>query len=200
MLASGNAKKLAELRRMVDGAAITGLDVLGLGDVEAYPEPVEDGASFEENALIKAREAVRRTGLPSLADDSGIAVDALNGMPGILSARWSGGKGDDANNELLLAQIADVPAERRGAEFVSVCALVLPDGTETVVRGEWRGRIVRETRGSGGFGYDPLFLPDDPSAGGRTAGELSAQEKDGLSHRHRALAQLLPALAALATA
>ena len=197
LLASGNAKKLAELRRMVDGAAITGLDVLGLGDVDAYPEPVENGASFEENALIKAREAVARTGLPSLADDSGITVDALNGMPGILSARWSGGKGDAANNELLLAQISDVPVERRGAAFVSVCALVLPDGSERIVRGEWRGAIVPESRGVGGFGYDPLFLPDDV-ADGRTAGELSPAEKDARSHRHQALVQLLPALAELA--
>ncbi|WOC11061.1 RdgB/HAM1 family non-canonical purine NTP pyrophosphatase [Gordonia sp. MP11Mi] len=205
LLASGNAKKLAELRRMVDGAEITGLDVLGLGDVDPYPEPVEDGATFEENALLKAREAVARTGLASLADDSGIAVDALNGMPGILSARWSGGKGDSAtrdegNNKLLLAQLSDIPIQRRGAAFVSVCALVLPDGRETVVRGEWRGQIVRERRGSGGFGYDPLFLPDDESAAGRTAGELNPAEKDALSHRHKALEQLLPALADLAKA
>lgn len=198
LLASGNAKKLAELRRVVDGAEIGGLDVIGLGDVEAYPEPVEDGATFEDNALIKAREAVARTGLPSLADDSGLAVDALNGMPGILSARWSGGQGDAANNELLLAQLADVPAERRGAGFVSVCALVLPDGSETVVRGEWRGRIVAAPTGAGGFGYDPLFVPDDEAAAGRTSAELSPGEKDALSHRGKALAQLVPALAALA--
>ncbi|WP_308191549.1 RdgB/HAM1 family non-canonical purine NTP pyrophosphatase [Gordonia liuliyuniae] len=206
LLASGNAKKLAELRRMVDGAEITGLDVLGLGDVDPYPEPVEDGATFEDNALVKAREAVARTGLASLADDSGIAVDALNGMPGILSARWSGPAGqdgagqDERNNDLLLAQLADVPTQRRGAAFVSVCALVLPDGSETVVRGEWRGQIVGERRGTGGFGYDPLFLPDDDIAAGRTAGELNPAEKDALSHRHKALQQLLPALAELAEA
>ncbi|MGB6040334.1 MAG: non-canonical purine NTP pyrophosphatase, partial [Gordonia sp. (in: high G+C Gram-positive bacteria)] len=141
LLASGNAKKLAELRRVVEAAGITGLEVLGLGDVAPYPEPVEDGATFEENALIKARKAVEMTGLPSLADDSGLAVDALNGMPGVLSARWSGGKGDAANNELLLAQLGDVPDGRRGAAFVSVCALALPRGEETVVRGEWRGTI-----------------------------------------------------------
>ncbi|MCF8611086.1 non-canonical purine NTP pyrophosphatase [Gordonia sp. HY285] len=201
---------------MVDGAEITGLDVLGLGDVDPYPEPVEDGATFEDNALLKAREAVARTGLASLADDSGIAVDALNGMPGILSARWSGPGGqdgagqngagqdgagqDERNNDLLLAQLADVPTPRRGAAFVSVCALVLPDGSETVVRGEWRGQIVGERRGTGGFGYDPLFLPDDDIAAGRTAGELNPAEKDALSHRHKALQQLLPALAELAEA
>ncbi len=203
LLASGNAKKLAELRRVVEAAGITGLDVIGLGDVEAYPEPVEDGASFEENALIKAREAVSRTGLPSLADDSGICVDALNGMPGILSARWSGGlvagrSVDEGNNELLLAQLGDVPAHRRGAAFVSVCALVLPDGSETVVRGEWRGTVVAERRGAEGFGYDPLFVPDDAEATGRTSAELSAGEKDALSHRGKALAQLVPALRDLA--
>ncbi|MGB3885405.1 RdgB/HAM1 family non-canonical purine NTP pyrophosphatase, partial [Gordonia sp. (in: high G+C Gram-positive bacteria)] len=194
LLASGNAKKLAELRRVVEAAGITGLEVLGLGDVAPYPEPVEDGATFEENALIKARKAVEMTGLPSLADDSGLAVDALNGMPGVLSARWSGGKGDAANNELLLAQLGDVPDGRRGAAFVSVCALALPRGEETVVRGEWRGTILRDPRGVNGFGYDPLFIPDDEMAAGRSSAELPAEQKDALSHRGKALAQLVPAL------
>ena len=198
LLASNNAKKLGELRRVVEAAGITGLEVLGLADVEQYPEPVEDGATFEDNALIKARAAAAKSGLPSLADDSGLSVDALNGMPGVLSARWSGGKGDTANNELLLAQLGDVPDERRGAAFVSVCALVLPDGAETVVRGEWRGAVVRDERGANGFGYDPLFIPDDEVAAGRSAAELSADEKDALSHRGKALAQLVPALRALA--
>lgn len=198
LLASGNAKKLGELRRVVEAAGITGLDVLGLADVEPYAEPVEDGATFEENALIKARIAAARSGLPSLADDSGLTVDALNGMPGVLSARWSGGKGDAANNELLLAQLGDVPDGRRGAAFVSVCALVLPDGTETVVRGQWRGTVVRAARGANGFGYDPLFVPDDAVAAGRSSAELTAAEKDSLSHRGKALAQLVPALRELA--
>ncbi|MGB3302376.1 MAG: RdgB/HAM1 family non-canonical purine NTP pyrophosphatase [Gordonia sp. (in: high G+C Gram-positive bacteria)] len=198
LLASGNAKKLAELRRVVEAAGITGLEVLGLGDVAPYPEPVEDGATFEENALIKARKAVEMTGLPSLADDSGLAVDALNGMPGVLSARWSGGKGDAANNELLLAQLGDVPDGRRGAAFVSVCALALPRGEETVVRGEWRGTILRDPRGVNGFGYDPLFIPDDEMAAGRSSAELPAEQKDALSHRGKALAQLVPALRKLA--
>ncbi|KJR10097.1 RdgB/HAM1 family non-canonical purine NTP pyrophosphatase [Gordonia sihwensis] len=200
LLASNNAKKLAELRRVVEAAGITGLKVLGLGDVTRYPEPVEDGATFEDNALLKARAAVAATGLPSLADDSGLAVDALNGMPGVLSARWSGGAGDAANNRLLLAQLADVPDERRGAAFVSVCALVLPTGAETVVRGEWRGTILRDERGANGFGYDPLFIPDDEVAAGRTSAELPSAEKDALSHRGKALAQLVPALRALAGA
>lgn len=200
LLASNNAKKLAELRRVVEAAGITGLRVLGLGDVGAYDEPVEDGATFEENALIKARAAAAVTGLPSLADDSGLTVDALNGMPGVLSARWSGGRGDEANNDLLLAQLADVPVGRRGAAFVSVCALVDPNGEDAVAHGEWRGTIVTARRGANGFGYDPLFVPDDDLAAGRTSAELTAAEKDSLSHRGQALAKLVPALRALAVA
>ncbi|KAF0967161.1 MULTISPECIES: RdgB/HAM1 family non-canonical purine NTP pyrophosphatase [Gordonia] len=199
LLASRNRKKLAELQRVVDAAGITGLQILGLDDVPEYPEEPEDGATFEENALIKARSGVRATGLPCLADDSGISVDALNGMPGVLSARWSGRHGDDhANNALLLAQLSDTPDDRRGAAFVSACALVLPDGTETVVRGEWRGRVLRAERGPNGFGYDPLFAPDDEPAAGRSSAELTPEEKDSLSHRGKALAQLVPALRALA--
>ncbi|WP_238418996.1 non-canonical purine NTP pyrophosphatase [Gordonia sp. 'Campus'] len=199
LLASRNRKKLAELQRVVDAAGITGLDVLGLDAVPEYPEEPETGATFEANALIKAHAGARATGLPCLADDSGISVDALNGMPGVLSARWSGSHGDDpANNALLLAQLSDIPDERRGAAFVSACALVLPGGDETVVRGEWRGRVLRVERGPHGFGYDPLFAPDDEVAAGRSAAELSPQEKDALSHRGKALAQLVPALRALA--
>lgn len=198
LLASRNGKKLAELQRVVDGAGIVGLTVVGLDAVPEYPEEPETGATFEENALIKARAGARATGLACLADDSGIAVDALNGMPGVLSARWSGRHGDDAaNNDLLCNQLCDVPDERRGGGFVSACALVLPDGTETVVRGEWRGSILRDGRGVNGFGYDPLFVPDDDIAAGRSAAELSPHEKDSLSHRAKALAQLVPALRAL---
>ncbi|MEP9391732.1 MULTISPECIES: RdgB/HAM1 family non-canonical purine NTP pyrophosphatase [Gordonia] len=199
LLASRNAKKLAELQRVVDAAGIVGLEVIGLDSVPDYPEEPETGATFEENALIKARAGARATGLVCLADDSGLSVDALNGMPGVLSARWSGRHGDDAaNNDLLLNQIGDVPDERRGAAFVSACALVAPDGSETVVRGEWRGTILRVPRGANGFGYDPLFIPDDAVAAGRSSAELSAQEKDSLSHRGKALAQLVPALRGLA--
>lgn len=195
LLASRNAKKLAELRRVVEAAGLAGLEVVGLDDVPAFPEDPETGATFEENALIKAHAGARATGLPCIADDSGLAVDALRGMPGVLSARWSGRHGDDAaNNALLLGQLGDVPAARRGAAFVSVCALVSPSGEETVVRGEWRGRIVDQPRGAAGFGYDPLFVPADESAGGRTSAELAPAEKDALSHRGKALAQLLPAL------
>lgn len=203
LLATRNAKKLAELRRVVEAAGLGDLEVIGLDDVPAFPEEPETGATFEENALIKARSGARATGLACVADDSGLAVDALNAMPGVLSARWSGRHGDDAaNNALLLGQLGDVPVERRGAAFVSACALVTPAGEETVweetvVRGEWRGRIVLEARGGQGFGYDPLFVPDDESAAGRTSAELAPGEKDALSHRGKALAQLIPALRAL---
>ncbi|WP_280299645.1 RdgB/HAM1 family non-canonical purine NTP pyrophosphatase [Nocardia neocaledoniensis] len=196
LVASRNAKKLKELRRILDEAGVAGIELVSLADVPPYEEAPETGATFEENAIAKARDGAVATGLPCVADDSGIEVDALNGMPGVLSARWSGRHGDDeANNALLLGQLGDVPDERRGAAFVSTCALVLPDGTTTVVRGEWRGSIAREPSGAGGFGYDPLFRPD---GGTGSAAELTPAEKDAVSHRGRALTQLIPALAALA--
>jgi XTP/dITP diphosphohydrolase len=194
LVASRNRKKLAELRRVLDGAGVA-LTLLSLDDVAPFDEAPESGATFEENALAKARDGFRATGLATVADDSGLEVDALNGMPGVLSARWSGRHGEDlANTALLLAQVGDVPDERRGAAFVSACALVSGAG-ETVVRGVWPGSIVREPRGDGGFGYDPVFLPIGSS---RTAAELTAEEKDAVSHRGRALAALLPALRELA--
>ncbi|MDT5292097.1 MAG: XTP/dITP diphosphohydrolase [Mycobacterium sp.] len=193
-MASRNRTKLAELRRVLDGAGVA-MTLLSLDDVAPFDEAPETGATFEENALAKARDAFRASGLPAVADDSGLEVDALNGMPGVLSARWSGRHGEDrANTALLLAQMGDVPDERRGAAFVSACALVSSAG-ETVVRGVWPGSIVREPRGDGGFGYDPVFLP---SGSARTAAELSPEEKDAASHRGRALAALLPALRELA--
>lgn len=195
LVASRNPKKLAELRRVLDAAGIVGLELLSLADVAAYDEAPETGATFEENALAKAADGFRATGLACVADDSGISVDALNGMPGVLSARWSGRHGDDAaNTALLLGQLADVPDSRRGAAFVSACALVSPAGS-TVVRGEWPGTVIREPRGDGGFGYDPVFLPE---GSGLTAAELSPAEKDAASHRGRALALLVPALRELA--
>jgi XTP/dITP diphosphohydrolase len=197
-VASRNRKKLAELRRVLDGAGVE-LTLLSLDEVAPFDEAPESGATFEENALAKARDAFIATGLASVADDSGLEVDALNGMPGVLSARWSGRHGDDsANTALLLAQMDDVPEERRAAAFVSACALVYRAGDarkETVVRGAWPGSIVREPRGDGGFGYDPVFLP---SGSARTAAELTPEEKDAESHRGRALAALLPALRELA--
>ena len=192
LLATRNAGKLAELQRLLE-SAVPGIEVIGLRDVPEYPEAPETGATFEENALLKAREAVRYTGLAAVADDSGMTVDALNGMPGVLSARWSGRHGDDdANTALLLGQIADVPDERRGAAFVCAAALVTPDGTERVLERQWRGSVVREKRGSNGFGYDPVFVPEGLDV---TSAELAPDEKDARSHRGQAFAALVPVLA-----
>lgn len=194
LVASRNHKKLAELRRVLDAAGISGLTLLSLDDVAPFDEAPETGATFEDNAVAKARDAFRATGLASVADDSGLEVDALNGMPGVLSARWAGVHGEDAaNTALLLAQLRDVPDERRAGAFVSACALVSVAG-ETVVRGRWAGSIAREPRGDGGFGYDPVFVP---AGSARTAAELTPEEKDAASHRGRALALLVPALKAL---
>jgi XTP/dITP diphosphohydrolase len=187
LLASRNRKKLAELRRILAGVSLVGLD-----DVPAYPESPETGLTFEENALAKAREGAEKTGLPTVADDSGLAVDALSGMPGVFSARWAGRHGDDvANLELVLGQVNDVPDEHRGAAFVCVAALAHPDGREWTVEGRMTGRLVREPRGSGGFGYDPIFVADGET---RTNAELSPEEKDAISHRgkaFRALAEII---------
>jgi XTP/dITP diphosphohydrolase len=192
LLATRNKGKLAELRRLLD-SAVPGVEVVGLADVEDYPEAPETGATFAENALLKAREAARFTGLPAVADDSGLTVDALNGMPGVLSARWSGRHGDDdANTALLLGQIADVPDERRGAAFVCAAALVTPDGTERVLERDWRGSVIREKRGSNGFGYDPVFVPEGLDV---TSAELDPAEKDARSHRGQAFAALVPVVA-----
>jgi XTP/dITP diphosphohydrolase len=199
LVASRNRKKLVELQRVLDGAGLLGVTLVSLDDVAPFDEAPETGATFEDNALAKARDAFAATGLPSVADDSGLEVVALNGMPGVLSARWSGNHGEDAaNTALLLAQLRDVPDGRRGAAFVSACALVsgsAPGSDEVVVRGEWPGLIAREPRGDGGFGYDPVFVP---AGDNRTAAQLSPAEKDAVSHRGRALALLLPALRALA--
>jgi XTP/dITP diphosphohydrolase len=192
LLATRNAGKLAELQRLLE-TAVPGVEVVGLRDVPEYPEVPETGATFEENALLKAREAVRHTGLPAVADDSGLTVDALNGMPGVLSARWSGAHGDDdANTALLLGQVADVPDERRGAAFVCAAALVTPDGRERVIERQWRGRLVRAKRGTNGFGYDPVFVPEGLDV---TSAELGPAEKDARSHRGQAFAALVPVLA-----
>ena len=196
LLASRNRKKLAEMQRVLDAAGLSGIALVSLDDVDPFDESPETGATFEDNALAKARGAYAATGLAAVADDSGLAVDALNGMPGVLSARWAGRHGDDtANNALLLAQLRDVPDRRRGAAFVSACALVTTD-SETVVRGEWPGSIAAAPSGDGGFGYDPIFIPEGME---RTAAQLMPAEKDALSHRGRALARLVPSLRRLVT-
>jgi len=193
VLATNNAKKLAELRRIV-GEAAPDVEVLGLGDVTTYPEPAETERSFEGNALLKARACVAATGLPALADDSGLAVDVLNGMPGVRSARWAGpDANDEANNELLLRQLADVPEADRAARFVCAMALVLPDGTEQVRLGDMSGRIAAGSVGDNGFGYDPLFVADGNTV---TNGELDPAAKDAISHRGKAVRAIVPVLIA----
>ena len=194
-VASRNAKKLGEMFRILS-PLVPGISVVGLDDVAHYDEPVEDAPDFEGNALIKARAGFKATGLPTVADDSGLCVDALNGMPGVLSARWGGPpKSDARNNELLLAQLCDVPDERRGAHFACAVAFVWSGG-ELVVEGRMDGQIIREVRGEGGFGYDVLFVAVD-TEDGRTSAELSIEEKDAISHRGRALREIAPQMAKL---
>lgn len=192
LLASRNVKKLAELRRIL-APALPEVEVIGLDDVPSYPEVPESGATFADNALIKAREGYRQTGLATVADDSGLAVDALNGMPGVLSARWAGSHGDDeANLRLVLDQLGDVPDERLGAAFLCAVAYV-DDAGEILTDGRMPGHLVRAPRGENGFGYDPIFVADGDT---RTSAELSVEEKDAISHRGQALRVLAERLAA----
>jgi XTP/dITP diphosphohydrolase len=198
VLATLNPHKVTELSRILDGdgGPGAGVSLTSLADFPGAPDVAETGATFADNALLKARAIAAFTGLPAVADDSGICADALNGMPGVLSARWSGRHGDDqANLDLLLAQLADIPDERRGAEFRCAAALVQPGGAEQVTEGVLRGSLIRARRGTGGFGYDPIFVPD---GGTQTTAELSPAEKDAISHRGRALRALAPAIAVLA--
>lgn len=205
-LASRNVKKLSEMERILRGH-VAGVTVLGLDDVTPYDEPAETEPAFQGNALIKARAAVRATGLPSLADDSGLCVDALNGMPGVLSARWSGGLGsapkdDHANNLLVLGQLVDVPDERRAAHFECAVAFCYPAGaagfSEHVVHGRMDGRVIREMRGNGGFGYDVLFVPDEQD-GALTSAQMPPETKDAISHRGKALRDIAPYVADVLT-
>lgn len=193
VLATHNAHKIAEFGQIV-AATRPDLEVVGYDG----PEPVEDGVTFEQNALLKARAATAHTGLPALADDSGIAVDVLGGSPGVFSAYWAGQRKDDvANRELLLDQLRDVADPHRGAHYLSVIALALPDGREWTVRGEWPGRLAHAAAGDGGFGYDPVFVPDGQTGAERTVGEFAAEEKQAQSHRARAFVALVPLLAEL---
>jgi len=197
-VATGNHGKLAEFRALLT-PAVPGLELVGAEAVPGWAEPVEDGDSFTANALIKARAGMRVSGLATLADDSGICVDALNGMPGLFSARWSGGHGDAlANRRLLLDQLRDVPTARRGAHFTAVLALVTPGGREHTTEGTWPGRIAFEELGGNGFGYDPVFLPADGR--GYSSAELDPQLKDAISHRGLAVTAALPSLRELVAA
>jgi XTP/dITP diphosphohydrolase len=193
LLATRNRGKLAELRRLLGSA----VELVGLDDVPPYGDVPETGLTFTDNALLKAREGAARTGLPTIADDSGLTVDVLGGMPGVFSARWSGKHGDDlANLNLVLAQISDVDDDHRGAAFVCAAVLVSPDGQELAVQDEMRGRLIRAPRGTNGFGYDPIFVADGEN---RTNAELSPEEKDAISHRGKAFRHLAALLAPAAS-
>jgi XTP/dITP diphosphohydrolase len=194
VLASRNRGKLAELARILAASRVD-VDLADLSEYPGFPEVVETGRTFVENALLKARAVAAHTGLPAVGEDSGLCIDALNGMPGVLSARWSGRHGDDeANLRLVLAQLADVPPGRRAAHFECAAALVLPPGAEHVTEGTLHGWITDAPRGSNGFGYDPIFAPDGSEL---TTAQLSPEEKDAISHRGKALRALTPAIAAL---
>jgi XTP/dITP diphosphohydrolase len=194
ILATRNPGKLAELRRILAAAGVSAA-VTDLGDAPGMPEVAETGRTFAENALLKARAVAAFTGLPAVADDSGLCVDALNGMPGVLSARWSGRHGDDeANLRLVLGQIADVSAGERGAHFACAAALVLPSGEGRVTEGTVYGQLAGSPRGSNGFGYDPIFVPDGFEL---TTAQMSPDEKDKISHRGKALRALAPVIAEL---
>jgi XTP/dITP diphosphohydrolase len=197
VLATHNRKKVGELLAILTASGLELPDggLVTSGEVGA-PEPVEDGVTFAENALIKARAVCAATGLPAVADDSGLAVDVLGGAPGIFSARWAGKHGDDvANLDLLLGQLGDVRPEHRQAGFVCAAALVTPDGREEVRLGEMRGVLETAPRGTNGFGYDPILVPDEAPAGAaRTAAELEPDEKNAISHRGKAFRALAPAI------
>ncbi|MFG2073598.1 XTP/dITP diphosphohydrolase [Nonomuraea maritima] len=192
VLATRNHGKIAELRRILDG-----FDIVGLEEFPSIGEVAETGVTFEENALLKAHAVAQGSGLPAVADDSGLCVDVLRGMPGVFSARWAGRHGDDdANLDLLLAQVSDVPQERLTAHFACAAALALPSGEERVVEGVLPGRLIRARRGGNGFGYDPIFVPDGEE---RTTAEMVPEEKDAISHRGRAFRALVPIVRELLT-
>ncbi len=194
VLATRNPAKRAELSRILADGHVP-VDLVTLDGFPDLPEVAETGRTFAENALLKARAVAAFTGLPAVADDSGICIDALNGMPGVLSARWSGAHGDDeANLRLVLAQLADLPPGQRGAHFACAAALVLPSGSEHVTEGVLDGSVIDAPRGTNGFGYDPIFVPE---SSGLTTAEMAAADKDKISHRGRALRALAPVIAAL---
>jgi XTP/dITP diphosphohydrolase len=183
VLATRNQGKIAELRRILDG-----IDVVGLEEFPDAPEVPETELTFAGNALLKARAIAAHTGLPAVADDSGLCVDAMNGMPGVFSALWAGRHGDDqANLDVLLGQLADVAPEHRGARFVCVAAIAWPSGEEDTVEGHMDGVVIDAPRGTNGFGYDPIFVPEGDT---RTTAELSPAEKDAISHRGKAFTAL----------
>ena len=188
VLATKNPGKVIEFERILAEFGAKDLEVVGLDKFPEIGDIEETGMTFEENALLKARTICKLTGLSALADDSGICVDALDGAPGLFSARYSG-NGDVANNEKLLHELRDVPDEKRGAYFICVAAYVRPDGFEQVAEGRFYGSILRQVIGDGGFGYDPLFKPDGMEL---SSAQLSAAEKDAISHRGKAMRAIAP--------
>jgi XTP/dITP diphosphohydrolase len=193
VLATHNASKVVELRRILSAAGVP-VVLSGLDEFPGAPEVAETGRTFAENALLKARAIAAFTGLPAVSDDSGLCVEVLNGMPGIFSARWSGRHGDDgANLALVLAQISDIAAPDRGAHFACAAALALPNGREGVAEGRLDGSLTFAPRGDGGFGYDPIFVPDRMTV---TTAELTPEAKDEISHRGRAFRGLVPVITA----
>jgi XTP/dITP diphosphohydrolase len=197
VLATHNPNKVRELRRILVDAGVRA-DLVGTDEFPELPDVVETGTTFAENALLKAHAVAASTGLPAIADDSGLCVDVMGGMPGVFSARWAGRHGDDAANlDLVLAQLSDVPGDRRGAHFACAAALALPQGSEHVVEGRLVGSLTREPRGTNGFGYDPIFVPEGAS---RTTAEMSPEDKDAISHRGRAFRALAEQLEALLAA
>ncbi|UFQ15880.1 MULTISPECIES: RdgB/HAM1 family non-canonical purine NTP pyrophosphatase [Streptomyces] len=189
ILATRNNGKITELRAILADAGLTH-ELVGADAYPEIPDVKETGVTFAENALLKAHALARATGLPAVADDSGLCVDVLGGAPGIFSARWAGRHGDDtANLNLLLAQLSDISAEHRGAHFACAAALALPDGTERVVEGRMRGTLRTAPTGSGGFGYDPILQPEGET---RTCAELTAEAKNAISHRGKAFRGLVP--------
>lgn len=194
VMASRNEHKIDEMRRILDAAGLN-LELVGIKEFPDLPDVDETGSTFAANALLKAREICAFTGLPAIADDSGLCVDALNGMPGIFSARWAGSHGDDrANLDLLLAQIRHIDPERRTAAFHCAAAIALPNGDEQVVEGIMTGRVIDAPRGANGFGYDPIFIADGYQI---TTAQMDSADKDAISHRGRAIAALVPMVSQL---
>lgn len=191
VIASRNDHKIQEMRRILEQAGLD-IELVGIAEFPDLPDVEETGSTFAANAMLKARAVSEFTGLPAVGDDSGLCVDALNGMPGILSARWSGTHGNDqANLALLLAQISQVPTDRRGASFICAAAYVHPDGTEFVVEGQMSGTLIDAPVGTNGFGYDPIFVPQGHQI---TSAQMSAELKDSISHRGKALTALVDQL------
>ncbi len=190
LLATRNEGKILEFRRILDALAPGEIELVGLDQFPHVHDVEETGSTFEENALLKAREMSEATGLPAIADDSGLCVDALDGAPGIFSARWAGNHGDDkANLEKVLAQLSDVPDEKRGAYFLCLAALYLPDGRTHCEEGRFYGRILHSPLGTNGFGYDPIFQPEGLEI---SSAQMSSHEKDAVSHRGKALRAIAP--------